>query len=114
MLMRRAGAIVFGVVMMGASAGLYAAPKPATTGEAQGVVAKHGKMVSFMVKNETAGPLSLKLGDEPMTLDPGKMTKVTLPLGARVTFAEASGEHAAGALLAEANGVTKGTTITVH
>ena len=93
MLIQRAGAVVFGMVMMGASAGLYAAPLPAVQGETQ-VAAKHGKMVSFSLKNETAAALNLKCGDEPMVLDAGKTTKVTLPMGERVTFAEASGMHA--------------------
>ena len=113
MLSQRAGAVVFGMVLMGANAAGYAAPMPAVQGTTQ-AVAKHGKMVSFSVKNDTPAALNLKCGEEPMTLDPGKTTRVTLPVGATVTFAEASGVHAAGAVLAQANGVTKGSTITIH
>lgn len=111
--MQRAGVLWIGVVLMSAGPGLYAASLPAGQ-EVTQAAAKHGKMVSFTLKNDTGAALSLKCGEEPMTLDPGKTTKVTLPMGATVTFAEASGAHAAGSVLTQANSVTKGTTVTVH
>ena len=113
MSIHRAGVIVFAMVMMTGSAAVYAAPAGPTEVPAQ-AAAKHEKTVSFSVRNETPAALKLRCGDEPMTVEPGQTAKVKLPAGAAVTFAEASGVHEAGAILAQANGVIKGSTIAVH
>ena len=113
MMSRRATTAVFAVASMGLGHAMYASPMTAVRVPVHAMFA-HEKVVHFAVRNETAVPMKLKCGEDVVSVDPGKTAQVKLPLGTRVTFAETSGAHAAGELLAEAGGQLNGTTIAVR
>ena len=113
MMKRRVLIAVFAMAAMGTSEAMYASRLTAMQVPVRAMFG-HDKIVHFGVRNETATPLKLKCGEEIMSVDPGKTAQVKLPVGTKVTFADASGAHAAGELLAQADGQLNGTTIAVH
>ena len=113
MINRRVAVAVCAMAILGAGEGMQAS----TVGAVQVPVRAmfgHEKMVHFGVTNATAAPLKLKCGEQVVSVDPGKTTEVKLPVGSKVTFAEVSGEHATGEVLAEVAHELNGTTIAVH
>ena len=71
------------------------------------------KMVSFNLRNDTATPLKLKAGDNPMTIDAGKTMNVKLPAGTSITTEEATANHPAGTVITQVSGDLSGVTISV-
>ncbi len=62
----------------------------------------HGdKKIKFNIKNETGAPLDLKVGDQVVTLQPGQVTPLKLPIGTRVTTNTATDHHKVGDLIVE-------------
>ena len=113
MMIRRLEVAVVMLAGLGMSQAMYASSIGAVRVPVHAMFG-HDKAVHFEVKNDTASPLKLKCGEEMMSVEPGQTAKVKLPVGAKVTFASASGAHAAGELLAEVAGQLNGTTISVR
>ncbi len=69
------------------------------------------KLVKFSLRNDGAAPLTLKAGDETITLEAGKTKDVELAVGTRITRQEATGTEQAGTVIAEVSKQLSGTTI---
>lgn len=64
----------------------------------------HGdKKIKFSLSNGTGAPLELKVGDQVMTLQPGQVTPLKLPVGTRVTTNTATEHHKVGDVIVEVN-----------
>jgi hypothetical protein len=61
------------------------------------------KVVKFNVRNDTSTLVELKVGDQVMSLDPGKTLALKLPVGTKVLMNNATPKHQAGELIAEAS-----------
>lgn len=57
------------------------------------------KLVKFNLRNATDAPIKVKAGDLDLTLLPGQVTPVKLPVGAKIVVAEATAHFAQGAVL---------------
>ncbi len=69
------------------------------------------KTVSFNLRNDTAGPVKIKAGDQEMTLQPGKITPVKLNLGEKVLLVDATPTQAAGAIVTTAQPALSDATV---
>ena len=56
-------------------------------------------LVKFSLHNATDAPIKVKAGDTEMTLAPGKIVPVKLPVGAKIVVEEASTHYAEGSVL---------------
>ncbi len=116
MFMSRVCAAACVVALFGASEGVYAFPMISARMPVSAMLghASREKTVHFGLRNGTSAPLKLRCGDELMTVDPGKVVQVKLPVGSKITFAAASGSHAAGDVLEEVSSTLDGTTLAVN
>jgi hypothetical protein len=93
---------------------IYAAP----TSISSPVHAMFGKTKSSMVKlnlrNDTASSLQILVGDKPMTLDPGKLVNLEVPVGTRIVANSATPNHAVGSLIEEVVKDHSGATIAIR
>ena len=89
-------AMVVGVSMLTSEA-MYAAPV-AVHAPVYAMFSAAG-LVKFSLHNETDTPIKVKAGDTEMTLAPGKIVPVKLPVGAKVVVLEASTHYAEGSVL---------------
>lgn len=89
-------AMVVGVSMLTSEA-MYAAPV-AVHSPVYAMFSAQG-LVKFSLHNETDTPIKVKAGDTEMTLAPGKIVPVKLPVGAKVVVLEASTHYAEGSVL---------------
>ena len=71
------------------------------------------KMVNLNLRNDSAAPLKLKAGDSVVTIDAGKTLNLKLPAGTSITAEEATGNYAAGAVIAQVSGDLNGVTIAI-
>lgn len=74
-------------------------------------VPAHVKLVSFNLRNDSKAPLKVKVGDQEMTLAPGKVTPVKLAPGATIVAEESTPSFEAGAVLATVGSNLKDATI---
>ncbi len=70
--------------------------------------------VKFSVRNETGSPLEVLVGDKPMTLEPGKLVALDLPVGTRIVANSSTPNHAAGSVIEEVIKEHAGATITIR
>lgn len=103
--------MVFCAVLAGASVvssgSLFASPlRIAMPGRAMFAKAK---LVKMSLRNEGTAPITLKVGDDNMTLEPGTTKGVELPEGTRILRADATG--AAGKLVVQVSRELAGITI---
>jgi hypothetical protein len=89
-------AMVVGASLL-ASEAMYAAPV-AVHAPVYAMFGAEG-LVKFSLHNETDTPIKVKAGDTEMTLAPGKIVPVKLPVGAKVVVLEASTHYAEGSVL---------------
>lgn len=69
------------------------------------------KLVKFSLRNDGAAPLTLKAGEETITLEVGKTKNVELAVGTRIVRQDATGTEQAGAVIAQVSKELSGTTI---
>ncbi len=93
-----------------ASGAVYAAPPAAVHSPVQAMFAKV-KMVKFSLRNDGSAPLTLKVGEEMVTLESGKSKEMDLPVGTRILRQEGTGTGKAGTLVAEVSKELSGVTI---
>ncbi len=93
-----------------ASGAVYAAPPAAIQSPMHAMFAKV-KMVKFSLRNDGGSPLTLKVGEEVVTLEAGKSKAMDLPVGTRILRQEESATGKAGALVAEVSKELSGVTI---
>ena len=72
------------------------------------------KMVNLNLANKTTTPLDVKVGETPMTIEPGKTVKISAEAGSKITVVTASATHAAGSVLAEISKDLSGATISIN
>ena len=92
-----------------ASEAVYAAPASFAS-PVHAMFAK-SKLVKFSVRNDGAAPLTLKVGDETVTLDAGKTKDLELPVGTRIMRQDATATQQAGSLVTEVSKQLSGATI---
>lgn len=102
-------AISLAVASVFASEAVYAAPASIHTP----VHAMFGKskLVKFNLRNDGSSPLTLKVGEETVTLEAGKSKSLELAVGTRIVRQEAIGNQPAGALVTEVSKELSGVTI---
>lgn len=72
------------------------------------------EMVKFSLRNDSGSAVQVKVGDEVMTLDPGKPVNLKLPVGTRIVAVTATAKSAAGSLIEEVIKEHSGATIVIH
>ncbi len=70
--------------------------------------------VKLNLKNESAAPLDVKVGDKVMTLDPGKLVSVNVEVGTRIVSSSDTPNHPAGSLIEQAIKDHNGATIVIR
>jgi hypothetical protein len=99
---------------------LVAAPAiyAASTSISSPVHAMFGKTKTSSVKlnlrNDTGAPLEVMVGDKPMTLEPGKLVNLEVPVGTRIVANSATPNHAVGSLIEEVIKDHNGATIAIR
>jgi hypothetical protein len=94
-----------------ASAAVYAAPNnvPSTVR----VAYSKTKTVKVALRNDSSSQMQLKVGEEVVSLDPGKTVAVKVPVGTRIVVNEATSTHQAGELIAEATTALDNSTVAI-
>jgi hypothetical protein len=72
------------------------------------------KMIKLSLRNDSATPIDVKVGDKVMTLAPGKPVSLSLPVGTRIVANSATPNHEAGSLIEEVISEHNGATISIH
>jgi len=98
------------VLSLFAAQAIYAAPAPSP--RASETVSKT-KDVKLNLRNDSALPLELKVGDNLMTIDPKKTVSIKVPEGTRIIASKPTPSLEAGALLVEVQSYLDGTTIAI-
>jgi hypothetical protein len=70
--------------------------------------------VKFSLRNDSAAPIDVKIDDKVVTLDPGKLVDLNLPVGTRIVANTATPNHAVGSLIEEVNKAHAGATIVIR
>jgi hypothetical protein len=109
---------VMSVMVMAASlvsaSAVYAAPASVRTPVNAIYSNANGKLVKFSLRNDSSVPLKLKVGDQEMTLAPGKPVDVKLAVGQTVIAEETTATNKAGDVLATAFDGLNGATVSVR
>jgi len=94
-----------------AAPAIYAAPLSISTP----VHASYGKtkMVQVSFRNDSGGPLELKIGDSIMKVEVGKTLNLHLAVGTRVLANTATPNLAQGSLIAEVDTFLNGATLSI-
>jgi hypothetical protein len=71
------------------------------------------KMIQLSLRNTTSTSMELKVGDNLMTIDPGKTVSVKVPTGTRITANTATKTHEAGQLIVQVSGELNGATLAI-
>ncbi len=107
---RTLSVIAVAVASVFASGAVYAAPSAAIHAPMHGMFAKT-KLVKFSLRNDGSSALTLKVGEEVMTLEAGKSKALELPVGTRIVRQDGAGTEKAGALVTEVSKELSGVTI---
>jgi hypothetical protein len=70
--------------------------------------------VKLNLRNDSGSPMEVKVGDQVMTLDPGKPVALNLEVGTRIVANSATPNHAAGSLIEEVVKDHNGATIIIR
>src|ERR1700761_1714951 len=70
--------------------------------------------VKLNLRNDTATSLQVLVGDKPMTLEPGKLVNLEVPVGTRIVANSATPNHAVGSLIEEVIKDHSGATIAIR
>jgi len=97
-----------------AAPAIYAAPASISSP----VHAMFGKTktntVKLNLRNDTTLSLQVLVGDKPMTLEPGKLVNLDVPVGTRIVANSATPNHAVGSLIEEVIKDHAGATIAIR
>jgi hypothetical protein len=93
---------------------IYAAP----TSISSPVLAMFGKTktnaIKLNLRNDTGTSLQVLVGDKPMTIEPGKLVNLEVPVGTRIVANSATPNHAVGSLIEEVIKDHNGATIAIR
>jgi hypothetical protein len=70
--------------------------------------------VKFNLRNDTGTPMEVLAGDKSMTLEPGKLVALDLPVGTKIVANSATPNHAVGSVIEQVTKDHAGATITIH
>jgi hypothetical protein len=70
--------------------------------------------VKLNLRNDTGSSLQVMVGDKPMTLEPGKLVNLDVPVGTRIIANSATPNHAVGSLIEEVIKDHSGATIAIR
>jgi hypothetical protein len=70
--------------------------------------------VTLSLRNDTSTEIQVSVGDNLMTLAPGKPISVTLPVGTRIIAKSSTTDHPAGSVIAEVISEQNGATISIR
>jgi hypothetical protein len=70
--------------------------------------------VKLNLRNDSGAAMEVKVGDQVMTLDPGKPVTLKLEVGTRIVANTATPNHPAGSLIEEVIKDHDGATIVIH
>jgi hypothetical protein len=104
-------AVTVAIVGLGAAPVVYAGTSNVPT--PQLVLFAKTKTVKLALLNNSGSPLQLKVGDQIVSLDPGKSVSLKLAVGTRIVVNAATDKHQAGELIAEASTSLDNTTLTI-
>lgn len=71
------------------------------------------KMIKLSVRNTSSTPLDLKLGDQTVTIAPGKTMDLKLPVGTRITTASETPHTPAGTFILEVTPANSNSTVSI-
>lgn len=71
-------------------------------------------LVKCKLRNDTGVKMDVKVGDQAMTLDPGKPVNLEVPVGTRIVAANDTPGHEAGSLISQVDKIHSGNTICIH
>ena len=71
------------------------------------------QIVKFAVRNDSTTPLDLQLGDQKVTIAPGKTLDVKLPVGTRITTASDTPHTPSGTLIIEVTQAHNNSTVAI-
>jgi hypothetical protein len=91
---------------MYAAPAMFHAPLYSTSGKQ--------KLVSFNLHNGTAAPIKIKAGDTEMTLQPGTVTALKLPVGTKIVAQVATTNYEQGSTLAVVSEALSSSTVTLN
>jgi hypothetical protein len=91
---------------------VYAAPTSIHT--PVNAIYSNAKMVNFTLRNDSSAPLKVMVGNNEMTLQPGKPVNVKLATGQTIVAEETTASNQAGAVLATAIPGLDGATVSVR
>ncbi len=74
----------------------------------------HEKTVHLQLRNSTSAPMQVKAGDTEMTLAPGKLVAVKLPVGTQIVAVTDSAHYPQGTVLATISTSLADATITLQ
>jgi hypothetical protein len=97
-----------------AAPAVYAAPANISS-PVHGMFAKtKSTTVKLNLRNDSGSPMEVKVGDQVMTLDPGKPVTLNLEVGTRIVANNTTANHQAGSLIEEVIKDHNGATIIIR
>jgi hypothetical protein len=96
-----------------AAPGVYAAPASISS-PVHAMFSKKTTNVTLSLRNDTTSEIQVSVGDNLMTLVPGKPISLTLPVGTRIIAKSSTADHPAGSVIAEVIADYNGATIGIR
>ena len=114
--MKRHNLVTVAVVVTSLLAGpaVYAAPVSITSPVHAMFSKTKISSVKFNLRNDTGTSMEVLVGDKPMTLEPGKLIALDLPVGTKIVANSATPNHAVGSVIEQVTKDHAGATITIH
>ena len=97
-----------------AAPAIYAAPASISSPVHAMFSKTKSSTVKLNLRNDSGAAIEVKIGDQVMTLDPGKPVSLKLEVGTRIVANTATPNHPAGSLIEEVIKDHDGATIVIH
>jgi hypothetical protein len=97
-----------------AAPAIYAAPASISSPVHAMFSKTKSNTVKFNLRNDTGSSMEVLVGDKPMTLEPGKLVNLEVPVGTRIVANTATPNHASGSLIESAIKEHAGATIAIR
>lgn len=97
-----------------AAPAIYAAPSSVSTPVHAMFAKSKTSTVKLSLRNDSASPIEVKVGEKVMTLDPGKPVSLDLEVGTRIVANSNTPNHPAGSLIEEVIKDHNGATIVIR
>ena len=97
-----------------AAPAVYAAPASVSSPVHAMFAKTKSSSVKLSLRNDSGSAMEIKVGDQVMTLDPGKPVTLNLEVGTRIVANSATPNHAVGSLIEEVVSDHNGATIIIR